>query len=172
MKNRGGFTLVELLVVVSIIAILAVALGFQFTGWFANYAIESEVKQIQADLMNARIQAMQRNHCRFIVFTTTSYSIYEDTNDNGVYDAGIDPAPAGVKNPVVLPKLYPLTAALTVKMDTKGLIYPGYPDETVTDGTIQVTTAAGQTPDYNCLTVAKNTRINIGSMVGGICVEK
>ena len=44
--NDSGVTLTELLIVVSIIAILAVALGFSYQGWMGNYKIESETKQL------------------------------------------------------------------------------------------------------------------------------
>ena len=52
--KRDGFTLIELIIVIAIIGILAVALGFQFTGWMARYQVESQIKAMHSDLMTAR----------------------------------------------------------------------------------------------------------------------
>ena len=41
MRNNKGVTLVELLIVFSIIAILVLALGFSYQGWMARYKVDS-----------------------------------------------------------------------------------------------------------------------------------
>ena len=79
MINKDGVTLIELIVVVSVIGILVVALGFSFEGWMSKYRVESQIKEMYTDLMNSKASAMQRNRMYFVSLTTTRYTIYEDT---------------------------------------------------------------------------------------------
>ncbi|MDA8172040.1 MAG: GspH/FimT family pseudopilin [Nitrospiraceae bacterium] len=79
--ERGGFTLIELLVVLAILAILAV-IGFSmFSGQRGQSEAESEIKQIYADLMNAREQAVAQKRWVYVVFgASNSYVVWVDTN--------------------------------------------------------------------------------------------
>ncbi len=68
-RNRGGFTLVELLVVLAIMAILATLVTVAFTaiGGAGNFA--SEVSDFQQILDDARSYAMANNTYVFVGFT-------------------------------------------------------------------------------------------------------
>jgi len=52
----NGITLIELIVVISIMGILVFALGFSFQGWMGGYKVESQIKEMYVDLMNAEKQ--------------------------------------------------------------------------------------------------------------------
>ncbi len=171
MMNARGMTLVELLVVTGIVAILVVAFGFSFRGWIGSYRIESEVKQIQSDLMRARTLAMQRNREFFFDLpTTTSYRIREDTN--GDDDATV------VAGDTVLPT-FPKTvieamtwAGGTVIFDTRGTVQPSALALGAT-GVLCVFSAPPLTPDYDCIEISQ-TRINLGKLTnqeGPACNE-
>jgi prepilin-type N-terminal cleavage/methylation domain-containing protein len=80
MRNQSGVTLIELIIVVTIIGILIVALGLEFVGWRGRSAVEVTTRDLYNDLMNARVSAMNRNRDYFVTATTNTYTIYEDTN--------------------------------------------------------------------------------------------
>jgi prepilin-type N-terminal cleavage/methylation domain-containing protein len=152
----NGITLIELIVVVSVIGILVIALGFSFQGWMGKYKIESQVKEMYVDLMNARASAMQRNRIHFVSLATTSYTTYEDT-----YDATTPTNTDGdgilqtANDAQVLPTKtiqYALTwGGGNITFDNRGLVSP--------NGTISITSTVD--PDYDCI-VLFATRINMG----------
>jgi prepilin-type N-terminal cleavage/methylation domain-containing protein len=80
-----GITLIELVTVISIIGVLAIALGFEFKGWIDRYRVEVQINELYVDLMNARMRAMQRNRAHFVSLAQTEYTVQED----------IDPWPDG-----------------------------------------------------------------------------
>ena len=76
----SGITLVELLIVVSIIGLLVIALGFSYEGWMGNYRLESQTKELYFDLSDARSRAMTRHRIHWVRLEAQQYTIFEDTN--------------------------------------------------------------------------------------------
>lgn len=169
--REDGVTLTELLIVVSIIAILALALGFSFQGWTGNYKIESETKELYADLMNARTMAMTRNMMHFVVLNANNYQIYDDTNDNAT------PDPGSGDNPVpefATAKTVPYSLGWTgrIAFDTRGIASITDSGGTVsTDATIILNVPSGNNPDYDCVLVYQ-CKIRTGKHAGSVCNPK
>lgn len=89
--GQRGVTLIELLIVVSIIGILAIALGFSYVGWQGAYKVESATKQIYADLLSAKSMAMTRSYNYFVDFpSATTYRISQDDSDGTAKVTGGD----------------------------------------------------------------------------------
>jgi len=175
--NNRGITLIELLIVIAVIGILVIALSFSFQGWMGKYRVETQIKTIHVDLMNARARAMTRNRFYFADFpTATSYRLIEDTNDNSVSEPG-----AGDN----LLQTFPKTVEYVINWDGGGTIsfnkigtitFPAMdPDNPCTaggPGLISLTSTVN--PDYDCICV-EQTHIRMGRMNDpnpGFCNEK
>ncbi len=158
LNRESGVSLTELIIVVTIIGILAVALGYSFQGWMGAYRIESQTKEMYVDLMNARARAMQRNRSHFVVVTANNYQVVEDANENNINDDAALPEWTTPK-----PLQYAVTAgAGTYTIITRGLVSP--------EGTIRFN-AGTNTPDYDCIFL-RDTRMNIGLWNGTACAAK
>ena len=68
-----------------ILGIVASLGTVSFTGWVRKHDLESQVKEMYTDLMNARLTAMHQNRARFITLSANQLRAYEDN----------DPAPSG-----------------------------------------------------------------------------
>lgn len=159
-KEESGVTLVELLIIISIIGILTVALGFSFQGWLGNYKIESELKQMYADIMDVRTRAMTQNRMHFIVINSGNYTVYEDTNDNNTANPG-----AGDTLLKTTTLQYNAGWTGTITFNTKGL--------TASSAAISIpiTLPSGAYPDFDCIVVYQS-RVGMGKMSGVNCVYK
>lgn len=161
MTDSKGITLIEMVVVITIIGILAVALGFEFVGWTGRYRIESQTKTMHVDLMNARARAMQRNRTHFVVVNANDYQLMEDTNENATNDGGdtqVWPAAKLFE--------YPSLWVGTITINSRGLVSPNPgPNATIRFN------IGTNTPDYDCI-ILFDTRINMGQWDGVSCVAK
>jgi prepilin-type N-terminal cleavage/methylation domain-containing protein len=175
-KDRRGMTLVELVITISIIGILVIALGFEFTGWMGSYNVESQVKALHMDLLDARARAMTKHRVHFVLFNSpTEYTIYEDDSDgtNKTPDGNGSLETAGAAPDTQLPS-FPKTieytmdwnnagigSAVTVPIDTRGLA-----DSTGSISFFVDKDSDGKrdfTPDYDCIAIDVS-RIKMGKI--------
>ena len=171
-RNReSGASLVEIMIVVAILGIMLVILSNSYQVWSERYRVENEVKELYADLMDARARAMQKSRAHFVAFSGTGteysrYAVYEDTNTgpdgNGVLDNTLD---ARIRD--IQPRYRFVTA-------------PAGTDELRVnrDGTLELDGATIRVPppgmfqaDYDCIALSR-TRIKMGRYNGADCVER
>lgn len=162
MMNNRGLTLTELMVVIVIISILVGVAGYTLRGRMMGYRVENQVKGMYADLMNTRARTMEQNRIHFVQVTANTYQIVDDTNENGVYNVGVDDT---IINRTLQYPLLAFPAAIT--MNTRGLIAWGL----ITPDTQIRVDIGNNVVDYDCLFLSA-TKINIGRWEGGVCVVK
>ncbi|OGW41190.1 MAG: hypothetical protein A2Y97_11360 [Nitrospirae bacterium RBG_13_39_12] len=175
MKDKG-MTLLELVIVISIIGILVVALGFQFAGWIDKYRVETQMSELYVDLMNARLRSMQRNRAHFVNLEQKQYTVQEDIDPWPDGDTSLtaydNNRPSGYNYPIPLVKKTlnsnnPITwsniRVTEIKFNQRGLANVNKTICVVTDNDA----------DYDCLAISA-TRIRFGRLSnkisdGGTC---
>lgn len=151
--NRSGFSLIELIVVISIIAILLALGTLNFNQWVTNRNIEREVKEMYADLMAARQRSMVTGMNNAMVpITTTNFkfkkysSASEDRTTQGVL--------VTQKN---VPYAMVMSPSNTVEFNGRGLA------DVSSDGTM-ICVFSNSTPSLDALVVTRS-RINMGRIL-------
>lgn len=164
--KKDGITLVELLVAISIVSILAVALGFEFKGWIGGYRVESQIRELHLDLMDAKVKAMLRKRDHFVSLSQTSYTIQEDIypwpDGDRCLTASDSNRPSGYNEPIPLMKRdldldLPITwnniRVKHIRFNRRGL--------SSTNRTICVNTYYNA--DYDCIAISAG-RIRLGKL--------
>ncbi|OPL12393.1 MAG: hypothetical protein AVO39_04270 [delta proteobacterium MLS_D] len=77
----GGFTLVELMIVVALMGIMAAIAAPSFQTYMANNRLNGAARVVMTDLMYARSQAAMENVNFKMEFSGNSYSIVRTDND-------------------------------------------------------------------------------------------
>lgn len=88
--NQKGFTLIEMLTTVGIIAILSSVAIPSFSTWLSKHRADSEATRLYFNLMASKQRAIRNNSTVIVTFSpgTSSYSIHDDLNENGAVDVG------------------------------------------------------------------------------------
>lgn len=172
MKNReSGVSLIELMIVVAIFGLMAVILSNSYQSWAERYRVETEVKELYADMMDARARAMQRNRSHFVVLSGMGmqydrYVVYEDTtpgpDGNGILEAAADITVRDIR-----PR-YPVVTSpggtTQFRINRDGTL-------DMDDATIRVPPPGAVVADYDCIALTR-TRIKMGRYDGASCVER
>jgi len=181
MRNKNGITLIEIIIVVSIIGILVVVAGFEFVGWRGRSAVEIETRDLYNNLMNARVNAMSRNRDYFLTGTNTSYTIYEDTYNatyvpstegDGVLQTASDRILQGFPKTVEYALCLRGGYTLPLVIGKRGLVsFFAQPSPEPVDWQFRIDPdkncalphdSGGMNPDYDCVNIQNETRIKMG----------
>ena len=86
---QQGFTLTELLIVLGILGMVGLLGWSWLSRQIPHYQLYGAVRQVRADLLAARMQAvMQKNKFRILFQDDYHYDILDDDNNNGKADPG------------------------------------------------------------------------------------
>ena len=171
---KRGFTIVELIVVVSIVAILTFVAISTFREMIDKYQVESKTKEMFSAIMEARGRALQRSRIVFVLLLNNAYEVYEDTDPapegNGFLEVVRD-GPGGDKQVISETLKHNILAPFAA------------PDMYFRFERTGIASAAGYIrieprfervrPDYDCINIGQ-TRVKMGQFdkAGGSCVEK
>jgi len=83
MKTDRGFTLVELLIVMSIITILTTIATLNWNRMTTKSTVEGQIKTVHADMMSVRLEALYSKRTRALVVSGKSFNIYSSSVTTG-----------------------------------------------------------------------------------------
>lgn len=174
MRGRRAFSLLEILVTLSILGILVAVLGNSYQRWSTRYRVEDGIKRLHTQLLDARAKAMTRKRVVFLSFS------------GSVLDAAQDTAPApdgnGERTTADLPLWQESTAplaireraqgeaevnALSLRFDTAGTLTTDANNGTPWSGSIRLVSEVSA--DFDCIAVTDGLRISLGKYDGTQC---
>jgi type IV fimbrial biogenesis protein FimT len=101
MNNRLGFTLIELMVVIAILALVS-AIGVpSLIGWRDDAKLRDAVSLLRGDLEMAKIRAVRENDFVAVLFNANGYTVFIDDGAGDPLKAGdwiVDPSERILRN--------------------------------------------------------------------------
>jgi prepilin-type N-terminal cleavage/methylation domain-containing protein len=177
--RKNGFSIIELVVVISVIGILATLATLSFNTMQRKANIERYTRELFTDLQTARSDSIFRKNMHSIAInsTATGYafrrysSVNEDREDGGMNSPLVGVPP---QYGIVYSKSIPLVITLAnggsaadriFQFDTGGFASSGLDHGTIRINPVETGAA------IDCIIISES-RTNLGQMVGGNCVHK
>lgn len=90
MKSVSGFTIMEIMIVIAIIAIMSSIATPNLRNYMTQRRLNGASRQIMSDLMHARMQSVSHNNNFRVIFNGDGkqYTILDDNNNDGDADSG------------------------------------------------------------------------------------
>ena len=142
-RNRKGFTMTEVVVVLSVLGIMTAISVPSYISWLPRHKLQTSVRQIYDDLNLAKMQAVRRNTDLCITFNTAAetYTVFLDLNSNAIQDDG---AGTILKNNVALENgVVITTTTFTLTPNTSGFNNRGMLPTLVDSGQVRLTNPTG-----------------------------
>lgn len=73
LKNKHGFTLIELMVVIAVIGIMAAIAVPNFLNWLPNMRLKAAARDLYSDIQRIKGEAVKRNTCVSLLFNTVVF---------------------------------------------------------------------------------------------------
>jgi type IV fimbrial biogenesis protein FimU len=146
--NKTGFTLVELMIVLAIVAILSAIALLNFQTYTASRRLNGAAREVYGHLMAIRTQAISEN--KWIALNIDSnhqYTMFRDNNKNGTVDTG---------ESITIKDLHPTYHDVTFSTSL-GTVIVFYPNGTGSTGTLGLTGSTGS----KSITISNAGRIKI-----------
>jgi prepilin-type N-terminal cleavage/methylation domain-containing protein len=149
-KNRKGFTMTEVVVVLSLLGILTAIAIPSFISWLPRHRLQTSTRQIYDDLNLAKIRAVRANIDSCITFNVGNgnYTVFLDVNGDSTYTNGVDTL---IKGPVTLENGVNITAANTCGFNNRGMSTAAGPTQ------VSLTNPTGVVTNVNVNTVGNIT---------------
>jgi len=158
--RENGFTLVEILITITIMGILLSLATINFHDWQIKYRLDRQTAELFTDINSTRLAAIHTKKRRGIVLNPDSYALKNYSSDNESITAGTVQKTVSVKF-----ELKPISGGSYSDahhlFDSRGLLYN-------TTGTT-ITASPFNTGSNDCIILAVG-RINLGKMTNGTCV--
>src|SRR3989304_10462679 len=93
-RAASGFTLLELIVAISIASVVMGIAIPSFLSWMPTLGLSSGARQVATDLQVARLKAISQNvKYRLNFVTAPSYTFEKNADNNGVFDSPAESGP-------------------------------------------------------------------------------
>jgi len=91
MRKNYGFTLVELMVTIAIIAIVSAIAIPSYISWLPNYRLKSAVLDLEGNIQRTRLQAIKHNQTWAVLFDQANdiYYVCSNPGVNGLWDGPV-----------------------------------------------------------------------------------
>lgn len=88
MRNQSGYSLIELLTVIGIVAILAAFAIPDLIGWRSKAQLGRAARDVYSSFQKAKLEAIRRTAFCTVTFDASTYKVFIDSNQNLALDAG------------------------------------------------------------------------------------
>ncbi|MDD2337388.1 MAG: type II secretion system protein [Geobacteraceae bacterium] len=159
--NKKGFSLIELVVIVSIIGILLTLGTISFNSWQTKYYVEKQTKEMFTDISAMRLRAIHTKRLHRLTFLPNSYSCQSYAPEDEALAAGVTVMTKFLKYKLVNEDGTPFVNAV-IDFNSRGFAE--------SERNFRVSSTTNDAP-FDCIIVSAG-QTNMGKMKEGTCYAK